>query len=391
MVTVLSTVILFFIFLELFLTFLVKRKKLFTKEDLFPDIPQNLVEKFNTFDSELGWVNKANTIKYDSVGSKTVQYTFDENGSRIVLCGEGKPLISSYGDSFCQCREVNDNETWQYYLSEITGKKVQNFGVGNYGIDQALLRLEREYDKNPTPIVILNFVPEQIKRITSVWKWISELTNILNFKPRFYADGTYIKNLNTDLNELKNYKLKKEDILKNDEHLEYITSKLIFRPYSISIFLKPRILAFRIILPIVKIMNKYINVNKLYKYLIVKNHISEVKYMDYCWEKQNKVFEYLMKRFYAYSVEKNFKPVVLITPQNQERFYMKYKKGGGKYYQDYLNLIPKEIMCIDFGEDLYSLSDKEQNLLYVYEDIGGHHSKFANQQIAIKIKERIKI
>lgn len=40
------------------------------------------------------------------------------------------------------CREVNDNETIQYFLSNLTNSFVSNYGVGNYGLDQAVLRFE---------------------------------------------------------------------------------------------------------------------------------------------------------------------------------------------------------------------------------------------------------
>ena len=48
-----------------------------------------------------------------------------------------------FGDSFSYSDEVLDNETW----GEILGKKMKcqiyNYGVGGYGSDQALLKLQR--------------------------------------------------------------------------------------------------------------------------------------------------------------------------------------------------------------------------------------------------------
>ena len=71
-----------------------------------------------------------------------------------------------------------------------------NFGVGNYGVDQALLRLKREFSKHPTKIVIMGVVPETICRIVSVWKHYYEYGNTFGFKPRFY-----LKNNNLNLIE----------------------------------------------------------------------------------------------------------------------------------------------------------------------------------------------
>ncbi len=41
--------------------------------------------------------------------------------------------------SFVFSRQVEDDETWQHFLSRLSHSNVLNFGVGNYGFDQALL------------------------------------------------------------------------------------------------------------------------------------------------------------------------------------------------------------------------------------------------------------
>ena len=83
------------------------------------------------------------------------KWTINNEGGRNNLEFENiTSKISTYGDSFTFCRQVNDNETWEHYLSEINNSNVQNFGVGNYGIDQSLLRLKKEYSNNSTKIVI---------------------------------------------------------------------------------------------------------------------------------------------------------------------------------------------------------------------------------------------
>ena len=45
-----------------------------------------------------------------------------------------------FGDSFAFCRYVNDNETWEYYLENLLQKNIRNYGVGNFGVDQAILK-----------------------------------------------------------------------------------------------------------------------------------------------------------------------------------------------------------------------------------------------------------
>ena len=131
---------------------------LIIEKDEAPKLSKQGLRKFllHGYDPELGWVRKPNT-SHDEIGEKeTTTWHIDERGSRKnPYLGSKESKISCYGDSFTFARQVNDNETWEYYLSELTKTNVQNFGVGNYGLDQAVLRLKRDFPKNPTKIVIM--------------------------------------------------------------------------------------------------------------------------------------------------------------------------------------------------------------------------------------------
>jgi hypothetical protein len=52
--------------------------------------------------------------------------------------------INTYGNSFTQCHQVSDGETWQEYLAAHLGEPVRNFGMGGYGVYQSFLRMQRE-------------------------------------------------------------------------------------------------------------------------------------------------------------------------------------------------------------------------------------------------------
>jgi hypothetical protein len=57
----------------------------------------------------------------------------------------GRPCrINTYGDSFTQCHQVSDGETWQEYLAAHLGEPIRNFGMGGYGAYQAYRRMARE-------------------------------------------------------------------------------------------------------------------------------------------------------------------------------------------------------------------------------------------------------
>ena len=128
---------------------------LILEKDENPQISEYVLEKFlpHGYDAELGWVRKPNTEHFENGKDGKVKWTTNNSGARTnPKFEEMKSDISCYGDSFSFCRQVNDNETWEHYLSELLKTNVQNFGVGNYGLDQTYLRLKRQYSKNPTKI-----------------------------------------------------------------------------------------------------------------------------------------------------------------------------------------------------------------------------------------------
>ena len=62
---------------------------------------------------------------------------------------------------------------------------ILNYGVSNYGLDQAILKYKRCKVSKNVKIVIMGFVPETITRIQSRWKHYTEFGNINGFKPKF--------------------------------------------------------------------------------------------------------------------------------------------------------------------------------------------------------------
>jgi hypothetical protein len=51
--------------------------------------------------------------------------------------------INTYGNSFTQCHQVSDGETWQEYLAAHLGEPIRNFGMGGFGVYQAYRRMLR--------------------------------------------------------------------------------------------------------------------------------------------------------------------------------------------------------------------------------------------------------
>ena len=121
------------------------KRPIYTKEEFF-------IHSLYLYDDLLGTNNKPNTynneIRYEKRKEILTKYSIDKIGSRKnSVSRNSSKYISSYGDSLCFCRYVNDNQTWQYNLSKKIKINVRNFGVGNHGLDQAYLKFKRNYEK----------------------------------------------------------------------------------------------------------------------------------------------------------------------------------------------------------------------------------------------------
>ncbi len=96
------------------------------------------------FDPELGYV-LGNYLPTDGIDHSATISTAGPDGARTSFMYAGKKCrINTYGDSFTQCHQVSDGETWQEYLAAHLGEPVRNFGMGGYGVYQAYRRMIRE-------------------------------------------------------------------------------------------------------------------------------------------------------------------------------------------------------------------------------------------------------
>jgi hypothetical protein len=74
--------------------------------------------------------------------------TAQANGARTSRIYRDRPCrINTYGNSFTQCHQVSDTETWQEYLAGHLGEPIRNFGMGGFGVYQAYRRMVRTEQK----------------------------------------------------------------------------------------------------------------------------------------------------------------------------------------------------------------------------------------------------
>ena len=164
--------------------------------DATPDIAPDVIEKYAhlSFDAGLGWARKPGTSGLDTSPDGDAAFSIADDGARTNPGFEDETSrVAIFGDSYAFCRLVGDEETWPHALSGLSGTNARNFGVGNYGLDQALLRYERQAADHEGCTVIMAVVPETIARVHSCWKHFYEYGNTLAFKPMFQLDGHALK------------------------------------------------------------------------------------------------------------------------------------------------------------------------------------------------------
>lgn len=126
------------------------------------------------FDSKLGYV-LTNSIMRDGVDNSFTISNYESTGERRkVNYAHNSCRINTYGNSFTQCHQVSDGETWQEYLAAHLAEPIQNFGIGGYGVYQAYLRMLR-HEANPeqaAQYILLNIFSDDHFRSIDRWRWI---------------------------------------------------------------------------------------------------------------------------------------------------------------------------------------------------------------------------
>ncbi|MBT7296754.1 hypothetical protein HN836_03785 [Candidatus Woesearchaeota archaeon] len=378
------------VFIEILIYIIYKKSNLLlSKKDFFPNISNDLIRKFNSFDNGLGWVNQKNSIKKEPSQGKEIVYTYNELGARSIGDIDIKDSsISTYGDSYCLSREVKDIETWQYFLSKDLNTNIINFGVGNYGLDQSLLRLKKEYKNNPTNTVIMAITPYTITRITSVWKHFSEFENVLAFKPRFIVKNDkleFISNIIKDKKQLLRIKEYQDYLYKYDEHINYFDSHIYKFPFIFSLIKNPKPLFRTVNVKLTRLFEK-LRLPKVALWFSDKYFLPEIIYRKKLFTQNEKLLKLLIKDYVYFSKENNFTPILLMLPAIEDVKY--YKKTKDKYYDNFTKKISDDIITLDFM-DFLSHNIEKLSQYYIDNYWGGHYSVLGNLKLAVFLKERL--
>lgn len=364
---------------------------LITEKDDRPNFDKTAFDKFilTSFDKELGWTKKPNTVGIERGKFSDIKFNIDDKGSRQNPI-DSETSIVTFGDSYTFCRQVEDYQTWQVYLSKKLDDKVLNFGVGNYGIDQAYLHYQRQVTPETTKVVILGFVPETICRIQSYWKHYLEFGNTFAFKPRFTLEDGQLQLHNNLLNGAEDFHRLDEIIQEAQQNDVFYKKKfklLQFRfPYIFSYFLNfnrnTSLLYLLLKRKSFTLLNKSNNAvdNAPFSSVMLEN----IKHSHQMYTDKNAcdLLEAILLKFRDLACERGHEPLVVVMPQLLDMNIMKENKTST--YQSFFAKINEKVRVLDMT---HHLGRDDLCSLYTDDAYGGHFSAAGNRLVAEKVSE----
>ena len=194
------------------------RKSAVPKEELDVFLNEN---SWAQFDPEVGYI-LGNYMPLDGMDNSSTISTVKKDGSRTSqVYSEKTCRINTYGNSFTQCHQVSDAETWQEYLAGHLGEPVRNFGMGGFGVYQAYRRLiRREIADSDSKYVILYMWGDDYVRSVFRCRYATYYTNWNDYGGHMFH-GNFWSNIEMDLD--KGVLVEKESRISKREELYNMT------------------------------------------------------------------------------------------------------------------------------------------------------------------------
>jgi hypothetical protein len=369
---------------------------LITQKDESPTFDTRALQKFMdySFDPHLGWVRRPNSSGVENGQKGKITFHIDAAGSRANALSKAPPVMAAFGDSYAFCRQVEDDETWEAQLSQQEGFGILNFGVGNYGVDQALLRYEGMALPDTVRIVVMGFVPETICRIQSYWKHYLEFGNTFAFKPRFMLDPegrlVLLKNLMRSTEDFCVLHEKLPEIREADGFYEKKFRSHQFRfPYTFSLMRNPLKQGMLIFAVAIRGLCRALGIsnNRVENFpftLVMKNNLRDA-YRLYSDSKSTALLSAVLLRFKEEAQRRGHIPLVVVMPQLLD---LKLKKNKAAPYQDYFSALARQLPTLDLTGKFVDAGFEK---LYVNDQYGGHLSADGNRVVAEEISNWLQL
>ena len=343
-------------------------------EKHFADISQDYLNQAlqRKRDKLLGWNTRSGDFKENSnIAGKSWQALVGPDGSRNDGVEHEQVLIATYGDSFTFGEEVDDTETWQYFLEKKIGKDVKNYGVSAYGVGQIWLKIQRhlQQDRVEKITIFTIFEGDLDRAVTGFRPFLQQNTSvILGFKPSFrYLNSqvTFIPNpwINS-AQTLVQLKALAIDAAKTDywvSHNSLITLKF---PYSLQSI---KVVPF------------------LFNRLLMK--LSDKKYNNSLWlvDEGKIIMRYILEKYVEEVREKGSIPVVLFIPQVRNKMSKSWRQPD---YTNFKNTILEDSIENLVVLDVYDAEFKTE--LFNILPFKGHPSVYGNNVIANYVANNLK-
>lgn len=308
----------------------------------------------------LGWKIKSNfhsqRININSEGIRSFR-NYEKHP------GEGNIRISTFGDSFTFGDEISDRETWQWQLEKINSRlEVLNFGMGAYGLDQALLRYLNEGASFRSHIVMVGFIGENIARSVTVFRpFYLPSTGAPLTKPRFV-----IKNNKLEL--LKNPLQNREELKRLLEAPAEILPRLGVNDFFFQTKYKRGAFDF---LPSFRLL-KVLNYEFLKEKLVTHGYYNENS-------EAFKVMSKILSKFHKEALSNNSLPIMLIFPNRYD--LVRFTREKTKVYKPMIDYFNRNgYIYIDLM-DAFLRYGKGINIDGFFQP-AGHYSQLANNLVS---------
>ncbi len=139
---------------------------------------------FSKHSSEFGWLLRNARFRDGVDDSVSVYHYVEPDGERVMSnYADQSCRINTYGNSFTQCHQVSDHETWQEVLAANLQEPVKNFGIGGWSVYQAYLRMIKEEMRTPARHIIFNIYSDDHYRNLDAWRNIRVRKHVRFIEP----------------------------------------------------------------------------------------------------------------------------------------------------------------------------------------------------------------